>query len=155
MTLTLMLALLIGIVAGLRAITAPAAVAFAARFGGLELAGTPLAFMGYTWTPWIFGVLALAELVTDQLPGTPSRKVLPQFATRIIMGGLAGGAIGAAHGFLLGGVVAGAIGAVVGTLGGAEMRARVAAAFKQDRPAAIMEDVIAIGGAILIVLAAA
>ena len=153
--MTLVLALLIGIVAGLRALTAPAAVAFAARFGSLDLTGTPLAFMGYAWTPWIFGILALAELVTDQLPGTPSRKVLPQFATRIVMGALSGGAIGAAHDMLLGGAVAGAVGAVIGTLGGAEMRARLAAAFKKDPPAAIIEDVIAIGGAVLIVLAAA
>ena len=153
--MTLILALLIGVVAGLRALTAPAAVAFAARFGGLNLTGTPLAFLGYMWTPWMFAILALAELVTDQLPGTPSRKVLPQFATRIIMGALAGGAIGAAKGMLVGGVVAGAIGAVIGTLGGAEVRARLAAAFKHDRPAAIIEDIIAIGGAALIVLAAA
>jgi len=30
--------------------------------------------MGYTWTPWIFCALAIVELITDQLPTTPSRK---------------------------------------------------------------------------------
>ena len=155
MTLILLLAVLIGIVAGLRALTAPAAVSFAARFGGLDLDNTPLAFMGYMWTPWILGVLALGELVTDQLPGTPSRKVPVQFGARIIMGGLAGGAIGAAHDMLIAGVIAGAIGAVIGTLGGAAARARLAAIFKQDRPAAIIEDVIAIIAAAGIVVAAA
>jgi len=148
-------ALLIGVVAGLRALIAPAAVSFAARFCHLSLAGTPLAFMGYKWTPWIFGVLAVAELVTDQLPTTPSRKVPMQFGARILMGGLAGGAIGASKGMMVAGIIAGIAGAVIGTLGGAAARAWLAGQFKQDRPAALIEDVIAIGGAILIVCAVA
>ncbi len=147
------LAFLIGVVAGLRALTAPAAVSFAARFGHLGLAGTPLAFLGYKWTPWIFGALAIAELVGDQLPATPSRKVPMQFGTRIVMGGLAGGAIGASKEMLIAGIIAGMIGAVIGTLGGAAARSWLAGQFKQDRPAALIEDVIAIGGAILIVSA--
>jgi uncharacterized membrane protein len=50
--------------------------------------------------------------------------------------------------------VLGAIGAVIGTLGGRALRARLAAALGGDRPAALIEDVIAIGGAALIVAAA-
>jgi uncharacterized membrane protein len=49
------------------------------------------------------------------------------------------------------GVVAGIVGAVIGTLGGRAFRARLAAAFGSDRPAAVIEDLIAIGGAFLIV----
>jgi len=145
------LALLIGVVAGLRAMMAPAAVAFAARFGGLALAGTPLAFMGYAWTPWILGIAALAELVTDQLPSTPSRKIPVQFGTRIVTGALSGACIGAAHDALVIGLVAGAIGAVLGTLGGSAVRTKMAAAFRSDRPAAIVEDVVAIALAVLVV----
>ena len=48
------LAFLIGLVAGLRAMTAPAAVSWAARLGWLNLQGTPLAFLGAAVTPWIF-----------------------------------------------------------------------------------------------------
>jgi len=144
-------ALLIGIVAGLRAFTAPAAVSLAARWGHIGLAGTPLAFMAYRWTPWIFLVLAVAELVGDQLPATPSRKVPLQFGTRIVMGALAGGALGASAAMLGLGLIAGAVGAVVGTLVGAAVRAWLAAAFRHDRPAALIEDVIAIAGAWLIV----
>lgn len=143
-------AALIGIVAGLRAFTAPAAVSLAARYGCIGVAGTPLDFLGYRWTAWIFLALALVELVGDQLPSTPSRKVPVQFGTRIVMGALAGGAI-AAQGALLPGVAAGAVGAVIGTLGGAAARARLAAAFKRDWPAALIEDGIAIGGAWLLV----
>jgi uncharacterized membrane protein len=150
----LLLALLIGVVAGLRAMLAPAAVSFAARFGGLALAGTPLAFMGYAWTPWILGVAALAELVTDQLPTTPSRRIPVQFGTRVVTGALSGACIGAAHGMLIGGGIAGIVGAVVGTYGGSSARTAMARAFKSDRPAALIEDVVAIVLALVVVSAA-
>jgi uncharacterized membrane protein len=150
-TTATVLPLLIGVIAGLRAMTAPAAISLAARAGRLDLSTTSLAFMGYAFTPWIFTILALVELVTDQLPTTPSRTVPIQFGTRILMGGLTGGAIGASGGALVVGAIAGIVGAVIGTLGGRAVRARLAAAFGSDRPAAIVEDLIAIGGAFLIV----
>jgi uncharacterized membrane protein len=153
LTTAVVLPLLIGVIAGLRAMTAPAAVSLAARAGWLDLTATPLAFMGYAYTPWIFTVLALVELVTDQLPTTPSRTVPIQFGTRILVGGLTGGAIGASGGSLAMGVITGIVGAVIGTLGGRAVRARLAAAFGSDRPAALIEDLIAIGGAFLIVTA--
>ncbi|MFL6605854.1 MAG: DUF4126 domain-containing protein [Steroidobacteraceae bacterium] len=149
----IILSLLMGIVAGLRTMTAPAAVAIGARYGLIAVAGTPLAFMGYTWTPWILCVLAVGELITDQLPTTPSRKVPMQFGARILSGALAGATLAASQGLLVAGVIAGIIGAVVGTLGGAAFRARLAATFGRDLPAALIEDGIAIGGAVLIVLA--
>ena len=145
------LPLLIGVIAGLRAMTAPAAVSWAARLGYLNLTGTPLAFLGATITPWILTVLALGELVTDQLPSTPSRTVPLQFGTRLLTGALSGGAIAAPGGALVIGAIAGAIGAVIGTLGGRAFRARLAATFRRDPPAALIEDVVAIGGAALIV----
>jgi uncharacterized membrane protein len=97
-------------------------------------------------------LLALIELGTDQLPSTPSRKVPVQFATRIIIGELAGGAIGAAGGSVIVGLAAGAVGSVIGTLGGAAVRARLAMSFGKDRPAALLEDAVAILGAALIVV---
>jgi uncharacterized membrane protein len=145
------LPLLIGIIAGLRAMTAPAAVSWAAYLGWLNLAPTSLAFLGYAFTPWIFTVLALGELVTDQLPTTPSRTVPIQFGTRIVVGALTGAAIGAHGGSLATGAIAGIVGAVIGTLGGRAARGKLAAAFGQDRPAALIEDAVAIIGAWLIV----
>ena len=147
----LVLALVIGIVAGLRAMMAPAAIAWAASTGLLPLQGTWLAFFGARYAPWIFSILAVAELVTDQLPSTPSRKAPAQFGARIATGGLSGAAIGYGLGAPLFGLVLGVIGAVVGTLGGARLRARLAAIFGSDRPAALVEDVIAIGLAVLVV----
>lgn len=149
----LLLALLIGVIAGLRAMTAPAAVSWGAHLGALNLDGTWLAFLGYTWTPWILTLLAIGELITDQLPSTPSRTVPIQFGTRILTGALCGATIGATVGSLATGAVAGGVGAIIGTLGGRAGRAKLAAAFGKDRPAAIIEDVVAIGGALLIVFA--
>lgn len=149
-----LLAVLIGVVAGLRAMTAPAAVSWAAHLGWISLDGTWLAFLGHAWAPWILTVLAIAELIGDQLPATPSRTVPVQFVTRVLTGALSGAAIGVAAGNWIAGAVAGAIGAVIGTLGGRAFRARLAAAFGRDRPAALIEDAVAIGGALLIVLAA-
>ena len=151
--MVLLLALVIGIVSGLRAMTAPAAVSWAARLGWLDLSGTGLAWLGYAATPWILTALALGELVTDQLPGTPSRTVPIQFATRVLTGGLSGAAIGAAGGRLAMGLAAGMAGAVIGTLGGHAARARLASALGSDRPAALLEDAVAIGTALLVVVA--
>jgi uncharacterized membrane protein len=148
-----LLAFLIGIVAGLRAMTAPAAISWAARLGTLDLSGTWLAFLGYAWTPWILTLLAAAELVTDQLPSTPSRTVPVQFGTRILMGAVCGAALASGAGSMPLGAIVGIAGAVAGTLGGRALRARMAAAFGRDRPAALLEDVIAIGAALAIALA--
>jgi uncharacterized membrane protein len=134
------LALLAGIVAGSSTFTAPAAVSWAARLGYLNLNGSWLAFMGYAWTPWIFTLLAVVEMVTDQLPSTPSRKVPMQFGARIVGGALSGATIGAAAGSWIVRLTAGVIGAVIGTFGGAEIRARMAEAFGRDTPAAFIED---------------
>ena len=51
---------------------------------------------------------------------------------------------------LIGGVL-GAIGAVIGTLGGAAARLRLAKGLGRDLPAALIEDAVAIVGALAIV----
>ncbi len=145
-------AFLIGVIAGLRSMTAPAAVSWAARWGWLQLGNTWLAFLGFTATPYIFTVLAIGELIADKLPNTPSRKAPIGFGARLVSGGLCGAAIGATSGAWPGGLVAGVIGAVAGTLGGYEFRARLVRAIGgNDLPIALLEDVIAIAGAFLIV----
>ncbi len=149
----LILALAIGVVAGLRAMTAPAAVAWAAQSGAIMLDGSWLAWLGYRFTPWILTLLAVGELISDKLPTTPSRKVPVQFGTRIAMGALSGGAVAAPAGWVLAGVVAGMIGAIVGTLGGAAARGALARRIGRDTPAAVIEDIVAIAGAALIVAA--
>lgn len=134
---------------------APAAVAWGAHLGWLPVAGTWASFMGHWIAVALFSILALVELVTDQLPSTPSRKVPQQFGARLVTGALSGAVIGATGGATIGGLIAGAIGAAIGTYGGAEARARLAAALGRDLPAALIEDVVAIVAALLIVAAVA
>lgn len=146
-------ALLVGGVCGLRTFTAPAVISWAACFGWLHLKGSPLAFLGARVTPYVLTALALVELVFDKLPNTPSRKAPTGFAARIASGALCGTAIClSGGGAWLVGLVAGVAGAVIGTLGGAEARARLAGAIGgRDWPIAVLEDLCAIGGALLIV----
>ena len=149
------LALLIGVVAGLRAMTPPAAIAWGAWLGWLPLSGTWAGFMGHWIAVAIFSVLALVELVGDQLPSTPSRKVPVQFGARLVSGAFAGAIIGTAGGALIAGLIAGVVGAAIGTYGGAEARARLAGAFGRDLPAALIEDAVAILLALWVVSAVA
>jgi uncharacterized membrane protein len=136
------LAVLIGVTAGLRAVTPIAAISWAAYLGWIDLSATPLAFLGNIIAVIIVTLLAIAELVSDQLPNTPSRKVPVQFGTRIVLGALAGALLMPASWII--GAILGAVGAVLGTLGGAELRARLAKAFGRDLPAALVEDAAAI-----------
>jgi uncharacterized membrane protein len=152
---TYLLALLIGVVTGLRSMTPPAAVSWAARLGWLHLENTPLAFLGFSATPWILSVLAIGELINDKLPKTPSRKAPVPFGARIVMGAFCGAALGAPVGAVIGGLLAGAIGAVAGTLLGYEFRGRlVMANGGKDLPIALIEDGIAICAAFYLVASA-
>jgi uncharacterized membrane protein len=132
--------------------TAPAAVSWAARLGWLHLENTWLAFLGAAVTPYILSVFAIGELINDKLPKTPSRKAPGPFAARVVMGAMCGAAFGAQSQTMIGGLLAGALGAVAGTLGGYEARSRlVRATGGKDFPIALLEDVVAVGGAIWIV----
>ena len=143
----------IGIVAGLRAMTAPAIVCWAAHLGWISLSGSPLAFMGSKTAVAIFSLLALVEFVTDQLPKTPSRTVPVQLGARIIMGGLAGACLSvAASQSLVLGALLGAVGALIGTFGGYQARMRLVRALNvKDAVVATLEDLVAIGLALFLV----
>jgi hypothetical protein len=82
-------------IAGLRSLTAPAVVSWAAHIGWLHLENTWPAFLGYAFTPYILSILAIGELIADKLPKTPSRKAPMPFAARVVIGALCGAALGA------------------------------------------------------------
>jgi uncharacterized membrane protein len=150
-----LLGLAIGTISGLRAMTAPAAVSWASRLGWLDLRGSRLSLLGHPATPWVLTALALAEFVGDQRPSTASRTVPIQLGARLASGALCGAAIGAARGRSTTGLLAGVAGAAIGTYGGHALRVRLAARLHRDRPAALIEDAVAIGGAARIVTACA
>ena len=155
--LILLLAFALGVTAGLRSMTPPAAVAWGAYLGLLSVHATPLAFLGSAVARWVLLAAMVAELVADKLPFTPSRTRMGSFAVRILSGALAGAALAVGTGGSLAvGAVAGALGAVAGTLGG--FRARTGLVRRSGAPdyvVALAEDLVAVGGAFLIVAAAA
>jgi uncharacterized membrane protein len=147
----ILLALAIGVIAGLRALTAPAVVAWGAFLGWIDVDGKWSDWVAHPITVTVLTIFLLVELVTDQLPKTPSRKTPPQFITRLLMGAFAGAVIGSAFFHTFSAAGAGIVGAVLGTLGGAEARQRLTAANGgKDRPVAIGEDIVAVGGGFLV-----
>ncbi len=149
----LVLAFGIGIIAGLRSLTAPAVVAWAVRLGWLNLYNTTLSFLGSTATVVIFTILAVVELVADQLPSTPARTKPPGLIARIVLGGLSGATVAVAGGqSFAAGCVLGALGGVIGAFAGYQVRTGLVRALKvPDIVIAVMEDLVAIAGALLIV----
>jgi uncharacterized membrane protein len=149
----LLLAFLIGVVAGLRSLTAPALVSWAAHRNWLNLHNTPLSFMGSTAAVAIFTLLAVAELVADQLPSSPSRTKPPGLIARIVLGGLSGAgvALSGAQPIALGAVL-GVAGGIAGAFGGYEVRTRLVKALRvPDLVIALLEDAVASAGGLFIV----
>ena len=147
------LAVGIGIVAGLRSMTAPAAVSWAAHLGWLDLGGSSLVFMGSTAAVVVFSLLAIIEYAGDLHPATPRRTSPGPLLWRIGIGSLSGACLCAAASRSLAlGAVLGGLGAVIGAFGGYEARTRLVAALRvKDYVVALSEDLVAIALAWLIV----
>jgi uncharacterized membrane protein len=148
-----LLVFLIGVASGLRSLTAPAAVAWAAHLGWLKLGGTLLSFMGSTAAVAIFTLAAIGELVADKLPSTPSRTAPPGLIARIVLGGLSGASLSAAgmQSIALGAAM-GVAGGLAGTFAGYKARTGLVGALKvPDIGIALLEDAVAIGGSLFIV----
>src|SRR5438034_11145838 len=117
------LAFAVGVAAGLRSLSPPAVVAWAAHIGWLNLNNSPLAFMGSIITVVIFSLLALFELFLDLQPSTPKRTAPFPLVARILTGGLCGACLCAASNqSLIIGVILGGVGGVIGAFAGYEIR---------------------------------
>jgi uncharacterized membrane protein len=143
----------IGIIAGLRSLTAPALVSWAAHLGWLDLSGSWLSFLGSRAAIIVLSLLAFAELVADKLPKTPKRTNLGPLVFRMITGGFSSIAIcTSAHQSLLIGTILGVLGSLASAFAGYEIRHRLVEAFGlPDFGVAAAEDIVAIGGGFLIV----
>jgi uncharacterized membrane protein len=138
----------IGFAAGLRSLTPPAIVAWAAHLGWLSLNNTPLAFMRSIIAVVIFSLLALFELFADLQPSTPKRTAPVPLIARILMGGLCGACVywvGSNQGLGLGAIV-GAMGGLIGAFAGYEIRKRLVRSLNiKDMFIAVPEDLVTIG----------
>jgi uncharacterized membrane protein len=149
---TLVFAFVIGVFAGLRSLTPPAAVAWAVYLGWLKLA-RPLTLIGSLPAVIILSLLAIAELIVDKLPNTPNRTAPLGLIARIVTGGISGACVslGGGHSALVGAGL-GLIGGIVGCFAGYHVRARLVRSLRlPDFNVALLEDLVAIGGSLLIV----
>ena len=150
--MTLLLAFLIGLFAGLRSLTPPAAVAWAVYLGWLRLV-RPLSLIGSLPAVIILSVLAITEIIFDKLPNTPSRTAPPGLIARIVTGAFTGACVSLGGGrpaFVGAGL--GLLGGIVGTFAGYHARAWLVRSLRQpDFNVALIEDLVAIGGSLFIV----
>ena len=140
-------ALGIGFAAGLRSLTPPAIVAWAAYLGWLNLNNSPLAFMGSIIAVVIFSLLAVFELIGDLRPSTPKRTAPIPLVARILMGALCGACLcAAANQSLMIGAILGGAGGIIGAFAGYQIRRTLVAALKvKDSVIALLEDAVTIG----------
>jgi uncharacterized membrane protein len=141
--------LLLGVVTGMRSMTAIAALSWAVWLGLVPEQG---------WATWaahlvvviIFTVFAVGEYVVDTLPKTPRRTDFGPALARVVVGGLVGAMVAVAIDEpVAGGIIFGAGGAVIGAWGGFFVRMTVARIFRRDLPAGLLESASAIALAVL------
>jgi uncharacterized membrane protein len=150
--MAMLFSLLIGFFCGMRSLTPPAVTAWAVHLGWLKPVH-PLLWIGSWPSVIIFTLLAIGELVADKLAIAGNRTAPPGLIARIAMGGLTGACIASSTGLaILIGAVLGIAGALAGTFVGFKLRTGIVKALQiPDLPVALMEDLIAIGGSLLIV----
>jgi uncharacterized membrane protein len=150
---SLLRALGIGFVAGLRSMTAPAAISWAAANRRINLGHSPLALLGSERASRTAAKLALGEIVADKTPFIPSRLKPASLSFRLISGGICGAAISLSdHEDPRAGAALGAAGALVGSLLGYAFRTQISKQFDlPDFPVALLEDALAVGTAVAVV----
>ena len=150
--MTLLFAFLIGLFAGLRSLTPPAAVAWSVYLGWLKLS-RPLSLIGSLPAVIILSLLAISEIIYDKLPNTSNRTAPPGLIGRIVTGGLTGACVSVGGGRSgLVGAGLGVLGGIVGCFGGYHARAWLVRSLRQpDFNIALLEDLVAIGASLFIV----
>ena len=150
--MTLLFAFLIGLFAGLRSLTPPAALAWAVYLGWLTLA-RPLSLIGSLPAVIILSLLALTEIIFDKLLNTPNRTAPLGLIGRIVTGGFTGACVSLGGGkSAYVGAGLGMIGGIVGSFAGFHARSRLVKSLRlPDFNIALVEDLIAIGGSLFIV----
>lgn len=144
------LAVGIGVVAGLRALTAPAVLAWAVQRRLLRLGHSPFATIISGTASKKITQLAVSELIADKAPFTPSRLNAAPLASRIVSGAICGATIyGVVKRPLPEGAALGSLGAIAGAVAGYHVRKKLSHDMP-DLAAGLLEDAFAIGGGVLI-----
>ncbi len=142
---------LLGLVTGMRTMTPIAALCWFAYAGYLPVGGTWAFWTAKLITAIVFTVLALGELIGDKLPKTPNRTAPGPLIARLLFGGLVGAIVAVAlDGSGLEAVILAVAGVLIGAFASFILRRDIVArsGFK-DWPVALLEDLSAVGLAIL------
>jgi uncharacterized membrane protein len=148
-----LLAFGIGVVTGLRSMTGPALVCWAAHLGWRNLEESRLALMGSTGATYAFSAFAIGELIADKLPFIPNRTSPGPLFGRVVLGALCGATLCAASSDSVAvGAILGGVGGLAGAFGGYQARAGLVAKLHcPDWVVAVLEDVLAVGGGLFLV----
>jgi uncharacterized membrane protein len=136
---------MLGLSAGLRALTPPAIIACSAYLGIIDLSSSPFSFMSSPIALAILSLLALGEYVWDLLPNTPDRTEYPGLISRVLTASFAALCVAlATHNTLVLSFIGGAA-AIVGAFAGIKIRSRAVRALGvADAWVAIPEDLVAV-----------
>ena len=145
-------AALLGGLAGLRSMSAPAVLGQLSRKGALTGVTGPLALVTSSKFGTASSLLAVTELIGDKLPFTPNRTAVGPLVARALAGGLGGAVIcSAKKRSVLAGALLGAAAAIGAAYGGYELRKRAGSKLHvPDAVIALAED--ALVGAVSIAL---
>lgn len=140
----------IGVLTGMRSMSALAALTWAASLGRARIRWIPSG-------PEARGLAiaaALAEMTGDKMPFAPDRRIVPSFLLRLALGAVGGAALAGRPVSRLQGAVTGVAGAIVGTLLGRAVRGGTTRS-AGDWARALTEDALAASLAVALVRAAA
>lgn len=139
-------AAVLGAVAGMRSMAAPAAVARHLARDGATHDGALERLIAHPAAPWVLTVAELGEHVADKLPRTPNRTAPGPLAARIASGALCGAAIARRAGEpAASGAIVGALAAAAATFAAYHLRrALTTDAGFPDLAVALAEDVAAV-----------
>lgn len=140
-------AALIGTVAGMRSMTAPAIISRLAGAAGVAVDKTGVDFLESPIIPRVMSVLAIGEVIADKLPFIPSRIAPFPLVTRALSGATSGAVLCASkkRSPVLGAIF-GAAGAVAGSYAAYALRKRIVKSLHvPDTIVAVAEDALAIG----------
>jgi uncharacterized membrane protein len=147
------LAVGIGVVAGLRSLTAPAVVAWATREKMIRPINSFPGRMLLASGSKKIAELAVGEFIADKLPSTPSRLSPLPLTFRLASGAACGAALSvAAEESPRNGALLGMLGALAGSFAGFYLRKRLSRSFP-DFVVALGEDVLAVAAGAAIVAA--
>lgn len=143
-------AFFLGCICGLRSMTGPALLCWAAVAGWLNVTHTPMVFLSFRSVLVIATLLAIFEMVIDKAPGTLSRVDTGPLFVRFLSGAFCGTALGiSCHVTVFFPLLFGGFGALIGAMAGYWVRKlAIRLLHVSTLPAGLVEDLVAVAAGV-------